>query len=445
MRRQEAWLVAFCVGDVFAAALAMGVVSLQMKALGLGPAAAGLVGSVYGALQTVSGPVAGWASDTYGRKVLLCGACAGIAVGYALLAAAALVGEADAGGGAPGGVSGAAAALVGEADAGGGAPGGVRGAAVGLLVLSRAVTGATKHTASTSKALAADATRSAGRGARASLLGRMNMGASLGFMVAPLLSARLLEATGSYAAPAALASVAFAALVPVAAAAADASGDAGTSGGKSGQSRAESSPLKGVRALLAAPRVRALLACRLCLGIGVSVFRQAMQLLFTYHFELDARQQGYITAAFSLLGALSQGLGVAPVQRRLGTEKAYAAGLALLAVCYGLIASAGNLWMFLAVVPAIGLVAGLARPLGAALLTHSAPAAATGQALAAADVVMSLARAGAPAAAGAAVALSPSGAAVGAPAAAALLVGAAAFIAFYLPPEEGNDNGKKND
>ena len=437
--RRDLLLVAFCFVDVFAAGLAIGAIGPQMKEMGLGPATAGAVGSVYGTLQLASGPLAGWASDVFGRRAVLCGSCAGISLGYALMSVAAVVAQGTAGGGT-------------SADAG--AAGGRTAStlAVGLLIAARVVTGTSKHTAATTKALAADATRGATGGARAALLGRMNMGASLGYMVSPLLGAHMHSATGTYATAAAAAALCFAALVPLAIALTRPAPRAARSGPVAEVSEAADrslvGPLRGIARLLKQPRVRTLFAVRLLLGVGVAAFRQVMGLLFTYHFDLNATQQGYVIAAFSLFGALAQGIGVGPVQRALGTERAYAAGLALLAGCYGAIATMPSLVTFVAVVPASAMAAGLARPLGSALLTSAAPGTATGQALSAADVIMSAARAVAPAAAGLAVAAAPEAAARGVPALAAVSVGAAAavaYVAFGNGATRDGDGSKQRD
>ena len=176
--RRDLLLVAFCFVDVFAAGLAIGAVGPQMKEMGLGPATAGAVGSVYGTLQLASGPLAGWASDVFGRRAVLCGSCAGISLGYA---------------------------HVRRGGRGAGTAGGAhlrrcrrcRGRTASTLAVglrnARVVTGTSKHRRPPPRRAPPmpPAARPAGR----ALLGRMNMGASLGYMVSPLLGAHMHSAT----------------------------------------------------------------------------------------------------------------------------------------------------------------------------------------------------------------------------------------------------------
>ncbi|KAJ8026982.1 Major facilitator superfamily domain-containing protein 9 [Holothuria leucospilota] len=130
--------------DLFGVSIIIPLLSRHATSLGASPSLVGLIGSVYGGLQFISGPIVGKLSDVLGRRKLLLFCLVLSAVGYA-----------------------------------------VRGIATNLiiLVISRVISGLFKHSSSTAKAYLAEITP---KNERPKVFGRFNAISSIGFIIGPV-------------------------------------------------------------------------------------------------------------------------------------------------------------------------------------------------------------------------------------------------------------------
>lgn len=136
------------------------IITLMPKmilSIGVSPFVAGLIGSLYGAVQVFSSPLMGRLGDTQGRKTLLLISYIGPALGYFAL--------------------------------------GVSPSSILVIILSRIHNGITKHGLSTSKAYLADITPSKDR---ASILGTFNAISGLGFIIGPLMGGQMADADPTF-------------------------------------------------------------------------------------------------------------------------------------------------------------------------------------------------------------------------------------------------------
>lgn len=142
--------------DLFGVSMVMPLILPYARDLGASPTMAGIVGSVYGALQLFSGPLIGQQSDSIGRHLCLWVCLAVSGVSYMLLALA---------------------------------------TSVLLLIFLRIPHGIFKHSQNISKTYLTDMAPESGRSV---VLGNFNAASSIGFILGPLVGGHVAELPGGF-------------------------------------------------------------------------------------------------------------------------------------------------------------------------------------------------------------------------------------------------------
>lgn len=153
MRRPATHRIIYLVGflDLLGVSLILPLILPEVKSLGASHIAAGCITSLYGAIQLLSSPLAGWWSDRLGRRPVLLVCTAATAVSYLLL--------------------GATSSLV-------------------VIVVARVIAGIFKHSQTMCRAALVDVTRIQDR---SHVFGTFNAMSSMGFIVGPMLGGHLSE------------------------------------------------------------------------------------------------------------------------------------------------------------------------------------------------------------------------------------------------------------
>ena len=167
--------------------------------------------------------------------------------------------------------------------------------------------------------------------------------------------------------------------------------------------------------------------------MSFAVYQTTFALFGAIRFGFDVAETGYFLSAFGFLGVIVQGLLVGPIVKRLGERSTLTIGLLLTAIGWGGSAVTHSLPMFtLMLVPgAMGI--GLCNATLSALISHAAGKGEQGSVQGAAGALESVGRAVGPVWGNSALQHFGEGSAYGA--AAVLLIGAAALIGRYQPPE----------
>ncbi|KAK7494558.1 hypothetical protein BaRGS_00014211, partial [Batillaria attramentaria] len=142
--------------DLFGVSMIMPLILPHARDLGASPAMAGVIGSVYGALQLVSSPLMGQWSDAIGHHFSLCVCLALSGINYMLLALA---------------------------------------ASVTLLLVIRIPHGIFKHSQNFSKTYLTDLVPESQRSA---VLGHFNAASSIGFILGPVVGGHVAELPGGF-------------------------------------------------------------------------------------------------------------------------------------------------------------------------------------------------------------------------------------------------------
>ena len=194
------------------------------------------------------------------------------------------------------------------------------------------------------------------------------------------------------------------------------------------------SPWKAMKDVMKRPRLRVLLGVDFIYWMSFAVYQTTFALFGAIRFGFDVAQTGYLLSAFGFLGVIVQGLLVGPIVKRLGERQTLTVGLLLTAIGWGGSAATYSVPLFtLMLVPgAVGI--GLCNATLSALISHSAGRGEQGRVQGAAGALESVGRAVGPVWGNGALQHFGEGSAYGA--AAALLVGAAALIGRYRPPEK---------
>jgi DHA1 family tetracycline resistance protein-like MFS transporter len=167
--------------------------------------------------------------------------------------------------------------------------------------------------------------------------------------------------------------------------------------------------------------------------MSFAVYQTTFALFGAHRFGFDAAETGYMLSAFGFLGVIVQGALVGPIVTGLGERRTLTLGLLLTATGWGGSALTHSLPVFvLMLVPGAAGI-GLCNATLSALISHSAGRGEQGRVQGAAGALESVGRAVGPVWGNSALQHFGEGSAYGA--AAVLLVGAAAGISRYRPPE----------
>ncbi|CAN5886595.1 hypothetical protein BH24ACI5_BH24ACI5_28410 [soil metagenome] len=181
------------------------------------------------------------------------------------------------------------------------------------------------------------------------------------------------------------------------------------------------------------PHLRVLLGVDFIYWMSFAVYQTTFALFGAIRFGFDVAETGYFLSAFGFLGVIVQGLLVGPIVKRLGERRTLTVGLLLTAIGWGGSAATWSLPVFaMMLIPgAIGI--GLCNATLSALISHAAGRGEQGRVQGAAGALESVGRAVGPVWGNSALQHFGEGSAYAA--AAALLIGAAATIGRYRPPE----------
>jgi DHA1 family tetracycline resistance protein-like MFS transporter len=193
------------------------------------------------------------------------------------------------------------------------------------------------------------------------------------------------------------------------------------------------SPWKAMKDVAKRPELRVLLGVDFIYWMSFAVYQTTFALFGAIRFGFDVAATGYFLSAFGFLGVIVQGFLVGPIVTRLGERRTLTVGLLLTAIGWGGSAATWSLPVFaMMLVPgAVGI--GLCNATLSALISHSAGRGEQGRVQGAAGAFESIGRAVGPVWGNSALQHFGEGSAYAA--AAALLVGAAAMIGRYRPPE----------
>lgn len=307
----------------------------------------GLLSSLYALMQLLVAPALGARSDRRGRRPVLIG-CVLVAGGaYALLGLAATLGS------------------------------------LPLLALAVAIGGAAGASIPTAQAYIADSTAPEDR---ARGLGLIGAAFGLGLMVGPaaggLLSRFGLAAPALAAAGLALLNGLFGLL---------ALPESLPPERRSRQPLQTGGVISQIGAALAVRDLRPLLLAIFLLNLAFAGLQSNFPLYSSERFGWGPVANGTFFALVGLCAALTQGVLIGPLQRRLGEPALVVGGLALMALCLGLTSAARAAW---ALYPLVGLMAlgiGLAIPSITSLVSRRAGAGAQGAAMGGMQSLLSLA------------------------------------------------------
>lgn len=348
---------------------------------GASPFVIGLLFASFSASQLIAAPLLGTWSDRWGRRPVLILSLIGTAVSFAMLAMA---------------------------------------ESLAMLFAARIVDGLSGGNITTARAYIADVTTEENR---AKAYGYLGAAFGLGFIIGPALGGAFSHI--SYTAPiwvAAGVTVAATALawfwLPETVHRADA---------------VSVSPWKAMTDVAKRPHLRVLLGVDFIYWMSFAVYQTTFALFGAIRFGFDVAETGYFLSAFGFLGVIVQGLLVGPIVKRLGERRTLTVGLLLTAIGWGGSAATWSLPVFaMMLIPgAIGI--GLCNATLSALISHAAGRGEQGRVQGAAGALESVGRAVGPVWGNSALQHFGEGSAYAA--AAALLIGAAATIGRYRPPE----------
>jgi DHA1 family tetracycline resistance protein-like MFS transporter len=348
---------------------------------GASPFVVGLLFASFSASQLIAAPVLGAWSDRWGRRPVLILSLVGTAVSFAMLAMA---------------------------------------ESLTMLFAARIVDGLSGGNITTARAYIADVTTEEDR---AKAYGYLGAAFGLGFIIGPALGGAFSHI--SYTAP-----IWVAAAVTVAAIAmawfwlpetlhrVDA---------------ASISPWKALKDVARRAHLRVLLGVDFIYWMSFAVYQTTFALFGAIRFGFDVAETGYLLSAFGFLGVIVQGMLVGPIVKRLGERSTLTVGLLLTAVGWGGSAATWSLPVFVSMLIPGAIGIGLCNATLSALISHAAGRGEQGRVQGAAGALESLGRATGPVWGNSMLQYFGEGSAYAA--AAALLVGGAAIIGRYRPPE----------
>ena len=348
---------------------------------GASPFVVGLLFASFSASQLIAAPVLGAWSDRWGRRPVLILSLVGTAVSFAMLAMA---------------------------------------ESLTMLFAARIVDGLSGGNITTARAYIADVTTEEDR---AKAYGYLGAAFGLGFIIGPALGGAFSHI--SYTAP-----IWVAAGVTVAAIAmawfwlpetlhrVDA---------------AAISPWKALKDVAKRTHLRVLLGVDFIYWMSFAVYQTTFALFGAIRFGFDVAETGYLLSAFGFLGVIVQGMLVAPIVKRLGERRTLTVGLLLTAVGWGGSAATWSVPVFVSMLIPGAIGIGLCNATLSALISHAAGRGEQGRVQGAAGALESLGRATGPVWGNSMLQYFGEGSAYAA--AAALLVGGAAIIGRYRPPE----------
>ncbi|MEX2661377.1 MAG: MFS transporter [Vicinamibacterales bacterium] len=348
---------------------------------GASPFVVGLLFASFSASQLIAAPVLGAWSDRWGRRPVLILSLVGTAVSFAMLAMA---------------------------------------ESLTMLFAARIVDGLSGGNITTARAYIADVTTEEDR---AKAYGYLGAAFGLGFIIGPALGGAFSHI--SYTAPiwvAAGVTVAAIALawfwLPETLHRVDA---------------AAISPWKALKDVAKRTHLRVLLGVDFIYWMSFAVYQTTFALFGAIRFGFDVAETGYLLSAFGFLGVIVQGMLVAPIVKRLGERRTLTVGLLLTAVGWGGSAATWSLPVFVSMLIPGAIGIGLCNATLSALISHAAGRGEQGRVQGAAGALESLGRATGPVWGNSMLQHFGEGSAYAA--AAALLVGGAAIIGRYRPPE----------
>lgn len=349
---------------------------------GASPFMIGLLFASFSASQLIAAPLLGAWSDRWGRRPVLILSLVGTAVSFTMLALA---------------------------------------DSLSMLFAARIVDGLSGGNITTARAYIADVTTEENR---AKAYGFLGAAFGLGFIIGPALGGAFSHI--SYTAPIWVAAGVTVAAIALAWVWLPETLHRGTA--------VSVSPWKAMKDVMRRPRLRVLLGVDFIYWMSFAVYQTTFALFGAIRFGFDVAQTGYLLSAFGFLGVVVQGFMVGPIVKRLGERTTLTVGLLLTAIGWGGSAATYSLPVFtLMLVPgAVGI--GLCNATLSALISHSAGRGEQGRVQGAAGALESVGRAVGPIWGNSALQHFGEGSAYAA--AAALLVGGAAMIGRYRPPEK---------
>jgi DHA1 family tetracycline resistance protein-like MFS transporter len=348
---------------------------------GASPFVIGLLFASFSVSQLIAAPLLGEWSDRWGRRPVLILSLIGTAVSFAMLALA---------------------------------------GSLAMLFAARIVDGLSGGNITTARAYIADVTTEENR---AKAYGMLGAAFGLGFILGPALGAYF--SRFSYTAP-----IWVAAIVTVCATLLAWFWLPET---VHRTSAASGSAWKSLRALGKRPHLRVLFSVDFIYWMSFAVYQTTFALFGARRFGFDVAETGYFLSAFGFLGVIVQGALVGPIVGLLGERRTLTIGLLLTALGWGGSALTYSLPLFIALLVPGAMGIGLCNATLSALISHAAGRGEQGRVQGAAGALESVGRAAGPVWGNSALQHFGEGSAYGA--AAILLIGGAALIGKYRPPE----------